>query len=84
MKRAKLFMKKLWLENERFTDNIHLKNMCRELEVEYDDIIRYLLGREYLIRIFRGIFYVRSPEEIKMKKNDLNYPDFMFSAASFP
>lgn len=66
-------MRKLWVENRKFIDHTNLKNMCRKLGVTYEDIIRYLLRREYLVRIFRGIFYVKSPDEIKIKKNNLSH-----------
>lgn len=66
-------MRKLWLENMRFIDHISLKNMCGKLGVAYEDMIRYLLRRGYLVRIFRGIFYVKSPGEIKLRKINLSH-----------
>jgi predicted transcriptional regulator of viral defense system len=72
MNRSELLMRKLWLENVKFVDHVILKNMCGDLDVEYVDMIRYLQRRECLVRIFRGIFCVKSPEEIKLKKIDVS------------
>lgn len=65
-------MRKLWLENRKFVDHVSLEDMCGNLNVEYVDMIRYLLRGEYLVRIFRGIFYVKSPEEVKLRKTDVS------------
>lgn len=72
MDKLELLMRKLWLENLKFVDHVSLGDMCRNLDVEYVDMIRYLLRREYLVRIFRGVFYVKSSEEVKLKKIDVN------------
>ncbi|MFB0523338.1 MAG: hypothetical protein ACETV1_06225, partial [Candidatus Bathyarchaeia archaeon] len=56
-----------------FVDGNSLKSICSDLDVEYEDMIRYLLSRKYLLRVFRGVFYVRSPEEIVMGRNGLSH-----------
>ncbi|MBS7633258.1 hypothetical protein KEJ15_06550, partial [Candidatus Bathyarchaeota archaeon] len=68
MKKSELLMRKMWIENLKFVDCPILENMCGTLGVKYVDMIRYLLRRGYLIRVFRGVFYVKSPEEIKLRK----------------
>jgi len=68
MKRSELLMRKMWIENLKFVDYPTLENMCHTLSVKYVDMIRYLLRRGHLIRVFRGVFYVKSPEEIKLRK----------------
>lgn len=77
MSKAELLMRKLWLENKRFMDYVSLKNMCGDLGVKDEDMVRYLLRREYLVRIFRGIFYVKSPEEIRLSKINLSHLEML-------
>lgn len=73
MLKAGLIMKKLWIDKGRFIDPIRLKAICKELNINYKNLLHYLLARKYLIRIFRGIFYVKSVEEIKFEKIDMNH-----------
>jgi len=70
MKKSDLVMKRLWLSKERFVKSDNLKVICKELGINYETLVNYLLSRHYLIRIFKGIFYVKSPEEIKIGKVD--------------
>lgn len=53
-------MRKLQLDDREIISSIHLNRICAEVGVEYENMIRYLLDRGYLVRIFRGIFYVKS------------------------
>ncbi|MHA1596658.1 MAG: type IV toxin-antitoxin system AbiEi family antitoxin domain-containing protein [Candidatus Asgardarchaeia archaeon] len=73
MRKVEILMRKLWIENKKFVNSIFLKDLCEKLGVEYENMIRYLLGRGYLVRIFRGIFYVKSLEEIKFGKLNLSH-----------
>ncbi|OYT37596.1 hypothetical protein B6U96_06290 [Archaeoglobales archaeon ex4484_92] len=73
MRKAELLMKKLWVENRKITDSTTLKSMCKEIEAKYENMVRYLLSRDYLVRIFKGVFYVKSPREIKLGKLDLSH-----------
>jgi len=73
MKMASLIMKKLWLENRKFIDSSSLKSICEELGVSYKIMIQYLLARKYLVRIFRGIFYVKSVEEIEFGRLNVSH-----------
>ena len=71
MKKASLIMRKLWL-GKSFVTASDLKILCKEIDANYKDIVRYLLARKYLVRIFKGIFYVKSLEEIKFGKINLS------------
>lgn len=73
MKISELILKRLWLEKRRFVDSNTLKALCRELDANYDSMLRYLLARKYLVRVFRGIFYVKSPEEVKLGKIEMDH-----------
>lgn len=77
MKKAPLIMKKMWVGKIKFIDSEELKNICKEINVEYKNMSSYLLSRKYLIRIFRGIFYVKSVEEIKFNRIDISPLDLV-------
>lgn len=73
MKISELILKRMWLENRRFVDSDSLRAMCRELDANYESALRYLLVRKYLVRVFRGIFYVKSPEEVKLGTVEMSH-----------
>ncbi len=66
-------MRKLWSDGGKFINSEELKGVFGKLKVSYTDMVRYLLARGYLIRIFRGIFYVKSLEEVKFGRLDERY-----------
>ncbi|MFH0875429.1 MAG: hypothetical protein V1859_05810 [archaeon] len=68
-----LLVKKLELTNEKFVTRETIRIYCKELKISYYSTIGYLIANSYLIRILRGIFYVKSIEERKHKKIDLGY-----------
>ncbi|MEM5813165.1 MAG: hypothetical protein QXU71_02295 [Candidatus Aenigmatarchaeota archaeon] len=67
MKKSEMIMKKLWISGKKFVKSDEIKAISKEFKINYESILRYLLARRYLIRIFKGIFYVKSPEEIKLE-----------------
>lgn len=69
----RLITKKLGMEKKKFATRDEIKSYCKELKLDYYTTIRYLLSNEYLIRILRGIFYINSLEERKMKKTNISY-----------
>jgi len=73
MKISELILKRLWLEGKRFADSDSLNAMCGELGANYESALRYLLARKYLVRVFRGIFYVKSAEEVKLGRVEMNH-----------
>ncbi len=60
-------MKKIYLDGKEFITSTEIKSYCNTLNLDYENIIRYLIRRKYFIRIFKGIFYARDWEEIKNK-----------------
>jgi len=71
----KLLVKKLQLEEKKnkFLTRVVLKSYCKTLEIDYYSAIRYLLSNKYLVRILRGIFYIKSIEEKKSDRININY-----------
>jgi predicted transcriptional regulator of viral defense system len=71
--RMNLLLKKLYLEKKEFTTSNELKNHCKKLGISYENTIRNLIARGYLIRIFKGIFYVRTLQEKELGTTTYSY-----------
>jgi len=59
-------LKKLYLDNTEFITSDTLKKYCKTLDLDYDGTIKNLVFRGSLIRIFKGIFYIKNLEEINL------------------
>ncbi|WP_268541932.1 type IV toxin-antitoxin system AbiEi family antitoxin domain-containing protein [Candidatus Nitrosotenuis cloacae] len=68
-----VLLEKLWLEKKEFVTSKDLKEYCKLFKLKYDSAIHYLLKMKYVVRIFRGIFYIKSLEEAKMKKSKYSH-----------
>jgi len=64
---------KLGLRTEKFITREELRFYCRKLHLDYLTAIGYLTANDYAVRILRGIFYIKSIEEKKLKKINLDY-----------
>ena len=62
-------LKKLRIEDRRFVTSNELKAYCKSMKLDYDTVIRYFGARGYLVRIFKGIFYVKSIEEFELGRS---------------
>lgn len=69
----KLLLKKLYLSEKEFFTDEPIKEYCKSLEMDYKNTINYMLRKGYLLRIFKGIFYLRSLDEIKLDKRKYNH-----------
>ena len=69
----KLLIKKLHLEGKEFVTAEDIKKHCKPLKMNYRNAIRYLLKEKYLIRIFKGIFYIRTFDEIKLGRSKYSH-----------
>jgi len=58
-----MILRKLRLEGKELVTSEELKETCSSLGIKYESAIRHLVPRGHLIRIFRGVFYVTSPDE---------------------
>jgi predicted transcriptional regulator of viral defense system len=68
-----LLLKKMRIENKEFVTAETIKKYCKPMRIEYDAAIRYFIKKGYLLRIFRGIFYVKSLEELKLNRRKYNH-----------
>lgn len=68
-----VLLKKLRMENREFVTWKELEEYCQSMKLDYATVVRYFAARGYLVRIFRGIFYVKSLEELKLGRNRYNH-----------
>ena len=71
---SSLLLKKLHLQGKEFIKADEIKSYCSIINLNYEKMIRYFMRMKYIIRIFKGIFYLRSLEEIKY--NTVKYSHF--------
>ncbi len=62
-------LRKLRIEGKGFITSEELKAYCKPMKLDYDTIVRYFSARGYIVRIFRGIFYVKSVEEFELGRS---------------
>ena len=61
------------MRGNEFLKSDELKGYCNTLSLDYDNTVRYFISRGYLLRIFRGVFYVRSFDELKLGKTKYSH-----------
>jgi predicted transcriptional regulator of viral defense system len=71
--KTSLLLKKLRLENKELVTSEELKRYCKQLQLDYESTIDHFLTRGHFIRIFRGVFYVKSLDEMKLGKTKYSY-----------
>ena len=60
-------LKRASMENKEFLTGDDLRMYCKDGKFDYEYTVKYLVERGYLVRIFRGIFYVKGTSAIAMK-----------------
>lgn len=68
-----LLLKKLRMNNKEFVTSTELKEYCRRMSLNYKSAIGHFVSRGHLTRIFKGIFYVKSLDEVKLGKAKYNH-----------
>lgn len=66
-------LKKLRIERKEFVASNELKQYCKQMNISYTSAIGHFISRGQVIRIFKGIFYVKSLDEVKLGKSKYNY-----------
>lgn len=69
----KLLVKKLHLEEKEFVTAEDIKKHCSPLKMNHKNAVRYLLKEKYLARIFKGIFYVKTFDELKLGRSKYSH-----------
>lgn len=73
MRKSSLLLKKLWIDGKEFVTADELKRHCQSMGLNYENTIRYFVYRGYLTRIFRGIFYVKPLDELKIGRSKYSH-----------
>lgn len=68
-----ILIKKLRLTGEEFVTSETIREHCAPLRTDHKSAIKYLLREGHLLRIFRGVFYVRTFDEIKLGKSKYDH-----------
>lgn len=66
-----IIWKKLVIQNKRFATSEDIKVLSNDLNKNYNDVVHHLQKYKYIYRIFKGIFYIKTPNEIKLGRLDL-------------
>lgn len=75
-------VKKLERMGGRLISRKELKGYCEELGMRYNPVIRYLTSNRYLVRILRGVFYIKSIGERKLGTVNINHLEAIRDALS--
>jgi predicted transcriptional regulator of viral defense system len=68
-----ILLKKLRMDNKEFVASTELGNYCKQMKLNYKSAIGHFVSRGHLTRIFKGIFYVKSLDEVKLGKARYNH-----------
>lgn len=79
MKASEIWFR-LVAEKKKMVSSEELRLLCREITKPYNQTVNYLQRRGYVIRVVRGWFYVKSPEEVKLKILRENTPNLIADA----
>ena len=66
MTKSNFLLKKLKIDKKEYVTSEELKHYCKSMGLNYEITIRHLVTRGYLTRIFKGIFYVKTLDEVKL------------------
>src|SRR3990172_8239894 len=68
-----VLLKKLRIERKEFVTSKELELYCKSMKLDYTTVIRYFIAQSYLTRIFRGIFYVKYLDEMKLGRSKYSH-----------
>jgi len=61
--KASILWKKFLLENKKIVTSEYIRDLAEQISKDSNQVIDYLQRQDYITRILRGIFYVKSIEE---------------------
>jgi predicted transcriptional regulator of viral defense system len=70
--RMSLVWEKFLIENKKIITSENIKELAAQISKDGDSVIDYLQHNGYIVRILRGVFYVKSIEERERKKYDIS------------
>ncbi len=71
--KVSILLEKLWIDKKEFVTAADLKLYCKTMKLDYTTTVKNFVHRGHLVRIFRGIFYVRSPEGLMLGRAKYNH-----------
>jgi len=78
--RTNVLLTKLRMEEKEFVTSDELKAYCKSMKLDYKTVVRYFESRSYLTRLFRGIFYISTLDELKLNKIKYNHLELVAKA----
>jgi len=60
-----ILLEKFFLDEKEFITSDELREYCNSFNLDYGNVLKYFLSRGYLLRIFKGIFYIRNSDELR-------------------
>ena len=66
-------LKKLHMEGKKFVTSDEIKEISSQYGLDHGNTVRNLMSRGHLLRILRGIFYVRSFDEVELGRTELSH-----------
>ena len=70
-------LKKLHIEEKEFVTSDEIRKYCNFFDHDYYITIRNLTSRGYLLRIFKGVFYLKTFDEVKLGKMKYSHLDLV-------
>ncbi len=61
------------MDKKEFVTSPELRAYCRSFKLDYATVALYLTRRGNMVRVFRGVFYVKSLEEFKLGSSRYNH-----------
>lgn len=71
--KVSILLEKLWIDKKEFVTADDLKKYCKTMNLDYTTMVKNFAHRGHLVRIFRGIFYVRQPEGLMLGRSAYNH-----------
>jgi hypothetical protein len=71
--KVSILIEKLWIDKKEFVKADELKKYCKAMNMDYTTTVKNFTHRGHLVRIFRGIFYVRPPEGLMLGSSAYNH-----------
>jgi hypothetical protein len=78
-----VLLKKLRMDSVEFVTSKELKAHCKSMKLNYDTVVRYFSARGYMIRVFRGIFYIKSVEEFELGRSKYSHLELVAKGLEF-
>jgi len=74
MKKTDMIIRNFMLKGKKFITSRELEKLCKEFDLNYENTKKLVLNKEFLLTIFRGIFYVKDFNE--KRTNTIRYTPY--------